>query len=451
MPDGVGIKNYLYSSLIKHISRNAKITIWSPLPIEAFDEVSDLHNIEISYKKLELQTESKLTRLFREAATYARLKYNASKTDNNTILNNWRKPRNSFKLRLLYRLAEFIGRFASRDYNKILKLERKSKQNWSNEIIDNYKKELTVLKTDVLFITHQRVASIMPICLAAKVLQICSFTAIYSWDNPPKARMGVSTDYYLLWSDWMKNDMQLFYPEIASEQLKVVGTPQFEFYLHKNRIVSRKSFAEQYGLDESCKWICFSGDDEYTSPHDPDYLHDVAEAISKMNKSIQLIFRRCPVDFSTRYDNVIEKFNELIISIDPIWHTDSEAWVGYFSKLEDVDLQVNLAYHCDGVINLGSTMALDFATLNKPCLYLNYDTVNDKNWSTETIYKFHHFKSMANIDAVGWINAKAEIAEKINFLLLNKDKVGKDREKWLKTLVEHPLDYNALTIANILK
>ena len=146
----------------------------------------------------------------------------------------------------------------------------------------------------------------------------------------------------------------------------------------------------------------------------------------------------------------MEKFKDLIIPIDPIWHTDSEAWVGYFSKLEDVDLQVNLAYHCEGVINLGSTMALDFATFDKPCLYLNYDTVQDPNWSTENIYNYHHFKSMGNLEAVGWINNKAEISEKINLLLNEKDKVGKDRKKWLEKIVLTPIEDNAKNIANSL-
>lgn len=336
------------------------------------------------------------------------------------------------------------------DYSKILKLEKKSKSNWSPKIIDHYKTELKALKVDSIFITHQRVASLMPICIAAEDLNIKSTTAIYSWDNPPKARLNVQTDFYLLWSNWMKKDMAVFYPEIKPAQLKIVGTPQFEFYKQKNRITSRTQFAEKYDLNPNKKWICFSGDDVYTSPHDPNYLNDIAESISKMNEPIQLIFRRCPVDFSERYDEVLEKFKELIIPIDPIWHTDSEAWVGYFSKLEDVDLQVNLAYHCEGVINLGSTMALDFATFDKPCLYLNYDTVEDPNWSTENIYQYHHFKSMENLEAVGWINTKVEISEKINLILNEKDKVGKDRKKWLEKIILTPTEDNAKNIANSL-
>ncbi|MEN8887151.1 MAG: UDP-glycosyltransferase, partial [Winogradskyella sp.] len=261
----------------------------------------------------------------------------------------------------------------------------------------------------------------------------------------------VDTNYYILWSDWMRRDMDLFYPEIKQEQLKIAGTPQFEFYTQNDRIINRATFAKRYGLNPESKWLCFSGDDEYTSPYDPTYLNDIAEAISKIDEPVQLIFRRCPVDFTTRYDAVLEAYKDIIISIDPIWHTDAKAWVGYFSKLEDVDLQVNLAKHCEAVINLGSTMALDFATFNKPCLYLNYDTVKDDNWSTEFIYRFHHFKSMEGLNAVGWLNSKSEIKATILAVLEADSTVGSDRKLWLKKLVLCPLEANANLIANTLQ
>lgn len=451
VPDGVGIKNYLYSDLLKHLDAFAKVTIWSPLPESAFKEVKSLHNIEFNYKKLTLYSESIVTRLLRESASFARLNYNAKKTQNETILLNWRRPKGNFKLGLLYRFAETIGSWAKSNYNRIISLERRSKQNWSSTIIESYKTELKALKTDSIFITHQRVTGLMPICLAAKALNITSTTAIFSWDNLPKARLCVDTNYYILWSDWMKRDMDLFYPEIKQEQLKIAGTPQFEFYTQNDRITDRATFAKRYGLNPESKWLCFSGDDEYTSPYDPTYLNDIAEAITTIDQPVQLIFRRCPVDFTTRYDAILETYKDIIISIDPIWHTDAKAWVGYFSKLEDVDLQVNLAKHCDAVINLGSTMALDFATFNKPCLYLNYDTVKDDNWCTEFIYRFHHFKSMEGLNAVGWLNSKSEIKATILAVLEADSTVGSDRKLWLKKLVLCPLEANANLIANTLQ
>lgn len=445
VPDGVGVKNYLYSNVLKHLSKDAKITIWSTLPESTFTDVKTRHQIEFNYEPLSLQAEGKRTRLFREAATYARLRYNTKVTNNATIMKNWRLQKQNLKLHLLYQLAEYMGAWASHSYKRILKLERLAKKYWSKPVIAVYKKQLEKMQPTSLFITHQRVAGLMPVCLAAKEQNIKTSTAVFSWDNLPKARLNVDVDDYLVWSDWMKDEMQLYYKEIDIDRVKVTGTPQFEFYKDETVVINRDKFAETYGLNPELKWVCFSGDDELTSPHDPLYLRDVAAHIKKNKLPLQIIFRRCPVDFSNRYDAILEEYHSIIVSIDPIWYTEAEAWVGYYSKQEDIALQVNLAKHCEAVINLGSTMAIDFATFNKPCLYINYDAVNDENWTTEFIYKFQHFRSMEGMEPVGWINNEQEITDKLSALL--EGNIGRDRTLWLEKLVRHPYETNSELIA----
>jgi len=451
VPDGVGIKNYLYSDIINHIKVNAFITIWSPLPIEAFNDVKRIHNIDFGYKKIRLSPENTLTRLYREATTYARLIHNSKLQNNPTILTNWRRPNYSFKVKVLYKCAEILGRFFSKKYSRILNFEKKSILSISPNSINVYLNDLKELKPSSIFITHQRVAGLMPICLAAKKLKIKTNTAIFSWDNLPKARLAVKTDYYFVWSKWMKNEMKDFYPEIPEDNVKLVGTPQFEFYLDDKRIVSRTEFAKKHGLDTNKKWICFSGDDITTSPYDQLFLKDVAESLYSQKEIIQIIFRRCPVDFSSRYDGVFNKYKDLIVPIDPIWNIESETgWAGYFPKYEDINMQVNLSYHCDLVINLGSTMALDFAAYSKPCLYLNYNPSDDNTWSTKIIYNFQHFRSMQDLNPVGWIADKKLILEQVKNALNNSEIIAPDRKKWMEVLVLHPINQNANLIAKSL-
>jgi len=451
VPDGVGIKNYLYSDIISHLKDDAEITIWSPLPSEAFDDVKTIHNVNYSYKHIHLSPENTWTRLYREATTYARLIYNSKLQNNSTILTNWRRPKYSFKVKALYRFAEILGRYLSKSYNRILNFEKKSIAKISQNSISNYVKELEALNPTSIFITHQRVAGLMPICLAAKKLNIDTTTAIFSWDNLPKARLAVNVDNYLVWSQWMKDEMAAYYPEIKETNVKLVGTPQFEFYLDDNRQAPRQDFADKYGLDPNKKWICFSGDDITTSPYDQMFLHDVAESLYSQKDKIQIIFRRCPVDFSTRYDETLNTFKDFIVAIDPIWNIESETgWVGYFPKYADINMQINLAYHCSMVINLGSTMALDFATYNKPCLYVNYNPSQDADWSTKIIYNFQHFRSMKDLDAVAWINSKEDITKVVLSVLKSPESIASDRKKWMHNIVLHPIDQNSINIAKAL-
>jgi len=450
VPDGVGIRNFLYSKVLHHLKDDTEICIWSPLPKTAFKHVEELHNISINYKAISLESESFLSRFFREATTYARLIVNSKKQNNKTILLNWRKPKNNKKLYILYIFAELFGRLIAFNYKLVLFFERIGINNWSKKTIENYKKSLLELSPDTIFITHQRVAGLMPFCLAANQLKIKTSTAIYSWDNLPKARLCVKADYYLVWSAWMKQEMKDYYPEIEDSKVLCVGTPQFEFYAQEDKIIDRQTFATTHGLDTNKKWICYSGDDITTSPHDPVFLRDVAHAISKIKDDVQLIFRRCPVDFSTRYDDVIDEYKGLIVPIDPIWNNESANWVGYFSTLEDISLQVNLVFHCSSVINLGSTMAHDFTTHNKPCLYLNYNPVKDVALSTEIIYNFQHFRSMKGLDAVGWLNDKDSILSTVLKTLESSLEIAPDRKEWMKRIVLFPLNQNSIKIAKAL-
>ncbi len=451
VPDGVGIRNYLYSDIIKNLKYKNEICIWSPLPAEAFNDVEKLHEIKLNYQFLKLYPEGFLTRVLRESATFDRLILNSKKTNNPTILSNWNYNPKTFKQKLLNFIAQKIGDWASKNENRILKLEAKAKTNWDAKIINNYIQKLKNLNPTSIFITHQRVAALMPICIAAKELGIPVVTAIYSWDNLPKARLAVEADKYLVWSNYMKEEMQLYYPEIDPSKVVVTGTPQFEFYTQKNRIVSRENFAKNNKLNPNKKWICFSGDDAKTSPYDPMYLEDLAKSISKMNEVDKplIIFRRCPVDYSNRYNTILNKYNDIIIAINPLWNIPKEGqnWGYVFPKYEDINLQVNLAFHCELVVNLGSTMAHDFAIYNKPCFYLNYNPVINKNWSVEMIYKFQHFRTMKNLEAVGWLNSKEEIKNQLNKVLKDNVNIASDKTKWLQVVTKQPLNESSQLIA----
>lgn len=448
IPDGVGIKNYLYSNVIYYLKNNYDIVFWSTLPKDAFTEVLELHQISIEYKQIKLIPEGLISRLLRESSTYARLIFNSNTVNNKTILLNWQSKKGNYKLKILYKLSEIIGKWASKKYKRILYLEKKGRKYWSKKHIENYKNCLKELDINSILITHQRVAGVMPICIASKLLNIKTITAIFSWDNLPKARLAVKTDIYLVWSKWMKNEMKIYYPEIAQDAVKLVGSPQFEFYLENKYLENRVEFANKYGLNPEKKWICFSGDDELTSPFDPDYLKDIAQSIQSLKENnIELIFRRCPADFSTRFDDVLHQYKDVIHIIDPIWNSNANGWTGFFPKLGDISLQVNLAQHCEGVINVGSTMAHDFITFNKPCLYINYNQKESKKLDIKDIYRFQHFRSMGNLDAVGWIDSKDDIKTKIELLIKTPDLIAKDRKKWMQKIVLHPLQDNSKLIA----
>ncbi|WP_299017166.1 hypothetical protein [uncultured Polaribacter sp.] len=456
VPDGVGVRNYLYSKFVNHLlADNNEIIICHKLTKGAIEEIRK-HKPELN-KFIEIPnfTEGLKARVLRESLAYARLLQNKKILNNKTIVKFWSPNKKGFKKRVLYFIAEILGAILSKS-NKLIKFGDKlfdEEISKSDVIAKNiFEKH----KPDVVLNLHQRAPITSPIFSCAKKMQIKTATVIYSWDNIPKARLIFRYDYYFVWSELMKQELELLYKEIKSSQIKITGTPQFEFYSIESYSKDKKSFFKTYGLNPLKKTICFSGNDVTTSPYETAYLEDVCEEVSKIEEENrpQIIFRRCPVDKSSRFDEVINKYKEILFCIDPDWRIDKDlenSFSSIYPAYNDIKLLVNTVYHSDAIINLGSTMAHDAAVLNKPCLYLNYNPVNNVSWNVEDIYNFQHFKTLKDIEAVGWVNNKDEIRKKVILSLLEPNKVGKDRKKWLKRIVLEPLENNSNNIVKAIK
>ena len=185
------------------------------------------------------------------------------------------------------------------------------------------------------------------------------------------------------------------------------------------------------------------GDDLTTAPKDELCLRDLAEAVSKLNnegRNLGIIFRRCPVDYSKRYDLIIERFNDIIIPIQPAWDKIGEAWNTILPTNKDLYLQINIIPHSEFVVNLGSSMVFDFVTQNKACAFMNYNYLNSENKAEEGVYvyDFVHFRSMESNDAVIWLSDPNNIAEEIQGMLFEMTQTVYNAKKWFERINLHP-------------
>ena len=248
---------------------------------------------------------------------------------------------------------------------------------------------------------------------AAQDLGIITSCFIFSWDNLPKATKVVEADHYFVWSEYMKKELQSYYPYITDSQIKITGSPQFEPHFNEKLRTPRKDFFNKYYLEEAKDYLCYSGDDITTAPHDELYLRDTAEAVRKLNaegEKIGIVFRRSPVDNSGRYNDVLETFSDVIVPIEPDWVQLGEEWNTVLPSKEDLKLQTNIIQHTFMVINVGSSMVFDYASYGLPCAYINYNPdIEDLQKDTKSVYNYIHFRSMPSEDAVLWVNAKADL------------------------------------------
>ena len=441
LPDGIGLRNFAYTEFYKLGKENEfEVLFWNNTPFNLTE--LGFEEIKITYAKTH-----PLTDIYKNARKHIELNLNIKSTKDK-VFDSYRFPYNYNSVKSTFKslYTQYLSYTHSSNSalkkirTKIELLERKTY--YYHQCISTLQEE----QPAIVFCTNQRPSLAIAPILAAKDLGIPTATFIFSWDNLPKATMVVETDYYFVWSDHMKKELLQYYPYIKEEHVFVTGTPQFEPHYNTTKIQTREAFCKQHQLDDSKQYICFSGDDVTTSPYDPAYLEDVAKAVEQLNKkgaNIGILFRRCPVDLSSRYDAVLKQYRAIITPIDPIWKSMGEEWNTILPTAADVDLQINTIAHSAFVINLGSSMVFDYAAFDKPCMFVNYDPeISTRKDYIKMIYNYVHFRSMPNPDAVVWLDSPEEIQDKILQVLETAEakKITANAKLWYEKIVTQPAD-----------
>ena len=187
------------------------------------------------------------------------------------------------------------------------------------------------------------------------------------------------------------------------------------------------------------KYICFSGDDETTSPLDQFYLEDLTKAVRSLNnkgENLGIIYRKCPVDLTNRYDKVIEENIDLITRIDPIWNAVGRVWNQVMPTKEDVAMLVNVCYHSEFVTNVCSSTVFDFVIHNKSCIYYNYEQPQLKSGIRDIgqNYKYVHFRSMPSKEAAVFCTDKNDLEGLVHDILNRELSNVKDGLTWYEII-----------------
>ncbi|WP_281228109.1 UDP-glycosyltransferase [Flavobacterium aquiphilum] len=438
LPDGIGLRNFAYTDFqVIGLQENFDVIFWNNTPF-------DLTELQFKEIKILNSKSHPLTEIYKNARKQIELNLNIRRSKDK-VYDTYRFPfsytTSSKAVKSL--LTQLLSFTHSSKYG-LNRIRKKIKQEERKTLY--YYQSLEILRKEkpaMVFCSNQRPMTAIAPLLAAQDLGIPTATFIFSWDNLPKATMAVETDHYFVWSDLMKNELLFYYPYIQESQVFVTGTPQFESHFERGNFLSKTVFFQQNKLNIDKKYICFSGDDVTTSPDDPLYLEDAAKAIKLLNAkgyNLGIIFRRCPVDFSNRYNEVLQKYSDVIVPIDPLWKPLTSQWNSVLPTKEDNLLLSNLGEHCEMVLNLGSSMVFDFVSHNKACAYFRYNQKkrSDKNWDLFKCYQYVHFRSMPSKDAVLWINCPDDIAGIIEQVLTTDSLVVENAKKWFETINQHP-------------
>ena len=451
--DGVGFRNFIMSDFISEAAQQfSAITIYSGLPISAFHSIPQSN---ITIIELDVFVESKLTWFFRKWKEVAHLqKHQSFYGMKDNLVTGY--PKNNSPRAILVKMIYCCTHFVHSD-GSILLAEKLQFLTFSkNKITKSYMQLLQEDKPSHVFFTHQRPPYVAPFLYAAQKLKIPVSTFIFSWDNlASKGRMLGAFDFFMVWSNLMKDELRYFYPNVKENEVKVVGTPQFEPYVMSKYKSSKEDFFTKFSLDVHKKTICYSCADVSIGQNDPVIISAIANGIrnNTIQTQTQLIVRTSPAEDDARFITVKENFPEVLWNV-PKWilsrENHAETWSQRVPSEEDVTDLRSLLEYVDLNINMCSTMSLDFMLFDKPVINTVFGNLENGLYDDQRFLKYGHFKKVVDSQSVTIAKNEKELMEQINQALNNPKERTSQRKAMIDLQISEPLLGTSKRIASTL-
>lgn len=445
IPDGVGVRNFFLGDFLRRAGEKGEAHVLHVVPEELLATYRAKLNGsggKVHWQPFISERNELLSYTLRNALAYAQMRW----ADTQAMRYNLRLPlTGSWRTQAARRAARFIGRAAASSRGiQLLDRWHCSAADRLPEV-DHYRRLFKEIKPSVLFCSHQRPPVVVPPVLAARSLGVPTATFIFSWDNlTSKGRIAAPFDHYLVWSEHMRGELLRYYPEVTSEQIHIVGTPQFDAYANKDLLWPRAEFFKRIGADPSRPLLCYSGGDAGTCPEDQEHVRVLMNLVraGRIDNRPQVLVRPAPVDDGSRYKEVCRDFPELIYA-RPAWvHTVPGDWTRAIPLGDDVQFLANLTHHADLNINLASTMTLDFAIHDKPVVNIAFDVANPPPFGKplwEYYYKFEHYRPVVELGAARFARSPEELVEHVNAYLKNPSLDSDNRRRLVELEVSTPL------------
>lgn len=420
LPDGVGVRNFVLGPFLDRLAARGPVLALHCIEGAELPRYRDGAPAAVSWEPLQRYRENPGAFLLRYLAGEAHMYHCGTRA----MRYNLSRPiRGSWRTRMARVAARRLARVCAtpRAIGAISNLGQRIAG--SSPEIRHYREILARYGVHTLFCSHQRPPSILPVVLAARELGIRTGTFIFSWDNiSTKARIAAPFDDYYVWSNLMRDELLTFYPEINSDQVHVVGTPQFDPYANGDLLWSRQEFCRRIGADHTRPMICYSGGDVGTCPEDPAHVRILLEEIraGRITGSPQVLLRPMPVDDGQRYARLCADYPELIY-LPPAWSKSASGdWAGFLPLPDDTQLLANLTAHSDVNVNVASTMTLDFAIHDRPVVNVAFDVASPPVLGEpmgDLYYSFEHYRPVVELGAVRVARSREQLAAGVNAYL----------------------------------
>jgi hypothetical protein len=440
--DGVGYRNYVLSNFIKEsLTQYEKVVIFSGIPVEQYPR--NFTNLEII--ELPVFVEKRKTWFYRKLKELSHLFLHKSKAYGIRDTLHFSYPKNNSLRSLLIKFIFFVSKLfhSEKNINFYEKFQFLSFKN--DEVFKSYQKIIKENSIDLLFFTHQRPPFLAPFLYAAQLLKVKTSSFIFSWDNlASKGRMLGSFDSYLVWSNLMKKELLEFYPNTKSDQIKVVGTPQFEPYVMDEYNCSKEIFYKKFNLDISKKLVSYSCADASIGENDELHIRSVWNfVLNNPEQNLQLLVRTSPAEDGKRFVNLKNDFPKIQWNL-PEWFLARKGHVENWSQripivADIIDLKATLKY-ADVNVNMLSTMSLDFMLFDKPVVNTVFGNKENGLYNDQRFLNYVHYKHVVDSGAVTIATNEIELHTQLKEAIENPLLRTEQRKKLIDLEIGHSLE-----------
>jgi hypothetical protein len=211
----------------------------------------------------------------------------------------------------------------------------------------------------------------------AKVVSI-----ILSWDNTSsKGLRGGPVDHVVAWTEVMKQEL-VQYHDLDPGRITVCGPPHFDAYYRPPRL-SRAELFQQLGLDPERRLLTFGTKSPTNYPWNEEIAEIVARAIAedRLVEPCQLLLRLHPIYYRQRggvykFAASLERARALVARFPNVKIDEPEIvsrTLALDMPTQEMDKLVGIVRHSSVLINVYSTLNLEAAIVDTPCVNVSFN------------------------------------------------------------------------------
>ena len=436
---GEAVRNFLYSDTLRQLCDHARVTLLSTITDP--DTLKHFTGAPDRVVELKEYPEKYLVSLFRYFLHMAHLRWLWSEASKFSWEAHYAYA-TTYKARVRVRLARGIGRILAHQslLEKMTSVDRFL--SWRFRPANDFEQLFNELRPDLVFNCshiHGPMADLPMRVAEGMGFKTAAF--IFSWDNlTSRSRIFVPYDYYLVWTDNIREDFLRLYPFVDKDRVIVTGTPQFDYHFNPEFTMQREEFCRRIGLDPSRPYILYTTGRSQDFPDEHIIVKEVIRYIQEttISPKPQLVVRTYLKGNSSEMEDLSKGSFPDVVFPTVLWE---KKWL--LPLYNDLIFYTSLLRHCSLGINAASTVTLELMMLGKPVINLGFDPPGSNvpyfnRFSRHVDYE--HYKPVAYSGGVLLAKSLEDVPLMIHKGLSEPDSYHKEQAKFIDNFFGGTLD-----------